>query len=1028
MAVSRKRLWKRVVLGVFGLLALLILVAPWIGAPILRSAAVSRLQEALGRTVELDGLDVGWTSGVTVEGLRIFNSSIEFTDSVLLEIKSARLAQPLTDLLFGSDELHLELDEVTLRLEEQAGGRTNFNELHEFLTKFREPRPAPAVVEKPEPPRPVRITLRNCAVTLRRLAPRGKLPSFDSKTGDPEILAAGEGTTVVGVEEFNLDAHLRGSSFSVELSGKTIVDDSHGSIELSLRREGKETHASIHADALDLRALAPLLPFDLEGVVDIEAHGTFLDNRISDIALKSELKGFRMKGEGIPEVREEWIRVEAKAASRKKRLEIESLVALTASKRIEIRGSGSVPLEMEAGETRFRLKGHVPLPLLYGFLDEGAVQGRVDFSLDGSSQDNVLHVSGRIDGSDLALPEADLGAPLPATVKGRLQADIAFEKKTLDLSELTISAEDSVIGVTGRAGWTEGIVVDMAVVENSRLDLGRLFPFIQPYLKLRGSPKLKGRASIKEATVKIARDGHLTLAADLLVRDFDAAGILKRRVRTKRAHLDLEATLLPGWDTIEIKRARLNDISAKGTVEGLKERPKLVEGRVEGTVPLTPVLLDLLELKDVSDIGGSLTLDLKATRGDEGATTLTGSASVTDLRLVTTAGTFAQKSLVFTPTLALVDERIKGSGTLKGDDFDLTLKNLDTGTPRSVNAELKAADLAALVPLLPPGTLPEGLEIAGDATINLLVKGPSFKVSLLSDELTVATKDRGIQRRAFQLDAHVEQAGSRWTIRRFYAASPGSPFEVTLEKGYVDHLEDAKRRKGELTVVLKSSVEILRELVPESFRDLESGTVNGNLRITLQDELRVVGKIRGTELKSKDPTKAKSKSATATLDLVGPRWISEGARPEGATGKFDVNRFDLVVNEEGDDVGRAQVTGNIDFGAEVVANLHLVVDIRMEDITTFYSAIQGEGRVTIDARVKELYDAYTKKVVSRIKGTLKAPDVRVGEIELKEPSGKFNIVSFRQGGTWTEGSSEIDVRSGTLRYGKHVAQGVVVEQ
>ena len=65
MAVSRKRLWKRVVLGVFGILALLILVAPWIGAPILRSAAVSRLQEALGRTVELDGLDVGWTSGVT---------------------------------------------------------------------------------------------------------------------------------------------------------------------------------------------------------------------------------------------------------------------------------------------------------------------------------------------------------------------------------------------------------------------------------------------------------------------------------------------------------------------------------------------------------------------------------------------------------------------------------------------------------------------------------------------------------------------------------------------------------------------------------------------------------------------------------------------------------------------------------------------------------------------------------------------------------------------------------------------------
>ena len=216
MAVSRKRLWKRVVLGVFGLLALLILVAPWIGAPILRSAAVSRLQEALGRTVELDGLDVGWTSGVTVEGLRIFNSSIEFTDSVLLEIKSARLAQPLTDLLFGSDELHLELDEVTLRLEEQAGGRTNFNELHEFLTKFREPRPAPAVVEKPEPPRPVRITLRNCAVTLRRLAPRGKLPAFDPKTEDPEILAAGEGTTIVGVEEFNLDAHVRGSSFRVE--------------------------------------------------------------------------------------------------------------------------------------------------------------------------------------------------------------------------------------------------------------------------------------------------------------------------------------------------------------------------------------------------------------------------------------------------------------------------------------------------------------------------------------------------------------------------------------------------------------------------------------------------------------------------------------------------------------------------------------------------------------------------------------------------------------------------------------------
>src|SRR3954454_22653288 len=123
----RRRRWPYVILGLLLLLVLLVLFAPTIASsgPV-RSLVMSKVNANLNGRVDVASYSAGWTSGIKVEGVRVFDAQ----NAQILQLKSLTTKLTLLDAVRG--RLHLGnvvVDGLNALVKSDAEGNVNFAKL-----------------------------------------------------------------------------------------------------------------------------------------------------------------------------------------------------------------------------------------------------------------------------------------------------------------------------------------------------------------------------------------------------------------------------------------------------------------------------------------------------------------------------------------------------------------------------------------------------------------------------------------------------------------------------------------------------------------------------------------------------------------------------------------------------------------------------------------------------------------------------------------------------------------------------------
>ncbi|HEX5137347.1 MAG TPA: AsmA-like C-terminal region-containing protein [Planctomycetota bacterium] len=460
--MSRRR---RFLLAALPVVAVLVAVAPMLA----RTAAVrrfvaGRVSDALGRPVEIEGLDAGWLSGVEVLGLVVRNGTAEFRGEPLLEARSIRLPGALPSLVFsGADDIAI--DGLVVRLEEQAGGRTNIDDLVKSLATPRPPAPGKEV-------KPIRFRLTDAKVQIRRLLRRPQPRPLDPFREDPVVLPADEGLFVVALDDLDLLLAAAPGETSLDLTAKVRVGDREGRAEIRARLGPRTPTGLVHLEGIDLALLRPLLE-GLEGRVDLRIEGS---------AEGAELK-LRAEGLKAGPVDEAWAEVDARVRKEGEGVLVEKLAVRTASDALSFDARGAWPakdLEISARVPTallgLRAKGPVTLDArgkgrdLAGTLAIPDAEARFDVTLrddgvsvrklDAKARGSTASLEGdvadtgtvRLSGSaDVDLKDLAPLLPEGKTLEGRLQIE------RLALENLSLKADAIVTGLLARGFFAEDL-------------------------------------------------------------------------------------------------------------------------------------------------------------------------------------------------------------------------------------------------------------------------------------------------------------------------------------------------------------------------------------------------------------------------------------------------------------------------------------------------------------------------------------------------------------------------------------------
>jgi hypothetical protein len=320
--VSRRR---RILLAAVAALALLVALAPMLARTgVARRLVAGRLSAALGRPVEIAGLDAGWTSGVRLEGLVVRNATAEFRGEPLLEARSVRIETALPSLvLSGADAITV--DGLRVRLEEQGGGRTNIDD---FLSGLAQPRPRKPVAK----PKPFRFQLKDASIEVRTLLRRPQPRPVDPFREDPVIRDAGEGLLVLGVDRMDLDLDATPKGLALDLSAALRVAGKEGRAEASLRLGPDGPSGRLDLTSLDLSALRPFVP-DLAGRIDVHVEGS---PKGVDVLLRAnDLKAGR--------VEEAWVDLKGRIREKGEGFAVDALSLRTASDAYSLDAKGAWP-------------------------------------------------------------------------------------------------------------------------------------------------------------------------------------------------------------------------------------------------------------------------------------------------------------------------------------------------------------------------------------------------------------------------------------------------------------------------------------------------------------------------------------------------------------------------------------------------------------------------------------------------------------------------------------------------------------
>src|SRR5262249_54206830 len=124
----KRRKWPWVLLALFALLILLVLLAPTIisTSPV-RSIVVSRINNSLSGQLDIADWSIGWTSGVTIEGVKLDDAQ----GKRIAEVSSIRLPISLLGAARGNYDLgDVVIDKPNLvNVEVYANGSTNLDQL-----------------------------------------------------------------------------------------------------------------------------------------------------------------------------------------------------------------------------------------------------------------------------------------------------------------------------------------------------------------------------------------------------------------------------------------------------------------------------------------------------------------------------------------------------------------------------------------------------------------------------------------------------------------------------------------------------------------------------------------------------------------------------------------------------------------------------------------------------------------------------------------------------------------------------------
>jgi len=615
----RRRRVLRVLLILAVALLVLVAIAPTLaGVGPVRRYVEGKLGEALGRAVALGEIEAGWTKGVALHGLSVANRGEEFGEEALLEIASVSVTDPLTSLIFGGGPTRIVIDGLVVRVEEQAGGRTNVDDL---LERLAAPKPPPRKPEV-EPPPPLQLELHRATFQFQRLAYRAPPRRVDPFTDDAVIRDADEGALRVGVERFDLTIAGGLDRQTIRFAGGLAVNGKGGRVEGSVEIKGGQFTGEAKADDLDLELLAPFLPFDLQGKLDLEVSGGAADG--VDLSLRVE--AFHLAGERLPTVTEEWIDLRAAVRKADDGVVVETLGLKTASGEVELEAGGSWPLAVGAP---FHVRTRLPSRLL--FAPTGKEPMRTTFHLDveGTGSPDELDVVGK-----LSMPEMTFLVPELAKLgqgSGDVEFDVGVHDQRLEIRRFLLQGPRLDAKLRGTVALGQPPAVDLA--GKAAIDLALLHHLLEPFLELPADAEIQGWLRASDLVVRLDEKSNAEVKADAVVDGLLIEGVFNQALRREHSELHVDASLTEDGNVLDVRRAELGDLRAVGRIVGLtEEKLQHAEGEIKGSLALAAAPLHVAGIEVIDTLAGTLTLDVNA-ETTAGCVKVTGSASIDQLRV-----------------------------------------------------------------------------------------------------------------------------------------------------------------------------------------------------------------------------------------------------------------------------------------------------------------------------------------------------------------------------------------------------------
>lgn len=970
---------RRLLLAILAVALLLAAIAPWLaGLPIVRRHLADLATREMGRRIEIESLEAGWFSGVTLRRIRIDNPGVEFAAAALLDAGTVRLETPLHRLILGGGEMNVVVEDADVRLEEHAG-RTNFEDLQRRLV-----RPAPPAATPRPPAPPLHLTLRRCKVRFTRLLPRATVRPLETPDQDPEVLPAGARSLSVGLEALDVDLSVVGTTTEARLSGRVDVDGRGGTLEANLRMVGADVSGEVTATGLDLAAVEGFCPERLRGKVDLHARGSWPGQGAPRLEVSGSARDFEGRG-----IAEKWVRLDLLVQPEAGRLGVPRLNLDVASGTIEMKGSGELPLPGASGEASFRLSAAAPLPALFRAAGSDPCEGKVRLSLEGRSLGSRLDVTGDLVAEGVLFRDPALRASGARQVRSRLDLTADLERRSATIHDLTAESEDMRLALRGEASAE---VVDLSGSASG--DLGRLQRVLEPFLDLPERLRLAGGARVTEFHLRRAAGGDATLRAKAELSGFSAEGLAAQPLRRERVEIDVDAALEEGGDRLVVRAGRLDTLTVSGRGEGLRGgafRP--LEGVLTGTLDLEP---SLLRLFDLPEIAGRLELDLKAKPEADGAR-VGGRVGVRGLRY---GQEFSwPEPIDLRPDVSVGKSGVAGGGTVESEGLHATLTDLEAGEGLRARLRAEVSDLARLRRAAPRWDPGPGVELGGDVALDLSVTGEggewSGSAAISSGALTARREGVGVRKAKLTATGEGRMKGASFEILRGNLSLPGLGLSA-----------EAKPEGGALRCLLTLPLAAAREIAPDLAPYQAGGTLRWDGLLHLRGGVIAKGAFAGEDL-----------SAVAG----DRRWTTKALRLD-LDATLSGDRLDVHSAKLRCDLLNADVSGHVE---EVATRRIARLDVRADgELARFLPAWAG----TVEIRAEATGPLGRGDVPLRLVGEATAERLRGAEAEASATGGSFQLDLLRPESAPGTFAISLHGTAESVRFGAQQVTGFEIDQ